>query len=75
MNSFKQSLEQILSEAGLPEDSGERLEAFSKIFDLTKYEANEILNGKRPEEDLLKRISEEFETDIEKLRKEKNSQN
>jgi transcriptional regulator with XRE-family HTH domain len=65
---FKQRLNKILTDAELPEEDAERVEAFAKIFDLKRHEANAILNnGKIPDEALLKRIASEFEVKLEWL--------
>ncbi len=64
---FKQRLTKILDDAELPEEHGERVEAFATIFDLKRYQVSAIFNGKIPEDELLEKIAQEFEVKKEWL--------
>lgn len=61
INSFKKSLENLLDNAGFPENLSERVIAFAKVFNLKRHEAAKIINGKIPEENMLEQIAKEFE--------------
>ncbi len=59
---FSDRLNHELNEIGMPELFDERVESFAKVFKTPRFKAASILNGNiLPDEDLLKRLSQELE--------------
>jgi len=60
-----EQINKLLDRADVPENDTERVEAFSQIFDLPRFESRKIINGLTiPSQDLLESIAEEFEVSV-----------
>jgi len=65
---FAEKLNYCLDETGAPAKFRDRVAVFSKMLDLPKQQAWNLLDGQLiPDVDLLNRISQEFEVDVKWL--------
>ncbi|MDP3560604.1 MAG: hypothetical protein Q8R83_00275 [Legionellaceae bacterium] len=62
---FSERLNNELNAIGMPEHFNERVETFSKTFKTPRFKSEGILNGNiRPDDDLLKLLSQELEVNV-----------
>ena len=73
---FSERLNKELNAYGYPQEQDGRINAFSKVFKVSKYTSASILNGTiQPGNTLLHKISQELEVLSEWLTGESNTKN
>lgn len=65
---FSERLNQELDNMEVPQQSDERVEAFSKLIKIPRFQASSILNGQVPTDTvLIKKIANELEVNVDWL--------